>query len=243
MSVLPAAIGLSILGSLGGLLLASVLLLFRDDVRVRLIPWLISYAVGTLLGVALLDLLPEALTKLSAVSVFRTLLIGIIAFFVLEKLVLWRHCHTDDCQMHAAAAPLVLVSDGLHNFLDGAVIAAATNISVPLGVTTAIAVAAHEIPQEVGDFAILLGSGYSRTRALVLNILSGLSAIAGVLVAFLAFDRAPQLLPYFLPIAAASFLYVAMSDLIPDLHRGRVSAGSLRQVAMVAAGIATVLVL
>jgi zinc and cadmium transporter len=242
-SVLPAAIALSILGSLGGLLLASALLLFRDSARVRLIPWLVSYAVGTLLGVALLDLLPEALTQLSAVSVFRTLLIGIIAFFVLEKLVLWRHCHTDECELHAAAAPLVLVSDALHNFLDGAVIAAATKISVPLGLTTAIAVATHEIPQEVGDFAILLGSGYSRRRALTLNVLSGLSAIAGVLFAFVMFEQSPRILPYFLPIAAASFLYLAMSDLIPDLHRGRVSASSFRQVALVGAGIATVLAL
>ena len=243
MSVLPTAIGLSILGSLGGVLLAAVLLLFRDAARVRLIPWLVSYAVGTLLGVALLDLLPQALLALSAASVFRTLLAGIIAFFVLEKLVLWHHCHTDACELHAAAAPLVLIGDGIHNFLDGAVIAAATKISLALGVTTAIAVAAHEIPQEVGDLAILLGSGYSRTRALTLNILSGISAIGGVLVALLAFDRVPIVLPYFLPVAAASFLYIAMSDLIPDLHRGRVAAGAVRQIALVGAGIATVFAL
>lgn len=122
-------------------------------------------------------------------------------------------------------------------------IAAATYISVPLGVSTALAVAAHEIPQEVGDFAILLGAGYSRVKALWLNVLSGLSAVAGVLVAGLMVDRTPLLLPYFLPVAAASFLYVAMSDLIPSLHRGPLERGAVRQVLLVLAGILTVVLL
>ena len=130
-----------------------------------------------------------------------------------------------------------------HNFIDGAVIAAATYISVPLGVTTALAVAAHEIPQEVGDFAILLGAGYSRVKALWLNVLSGVSAVAGVLLAGVMVDRVPFLLPYFLPVAAASFLYVAMSDLIPSLHRGPFEKGALRQVLVVGAGILTVVLL
>jgi zinc and cadmium transporter len=243
MSVLPVAIGLSLLGSLGGLFVASTLLLFKPDVRVKLIPWLVSYAVGTLLGVALMDLLPESLETLPPATVFGTLLAGILAFFIFEKLVLWRHCHADHCEMHTAAAPLILVGDAVHNFIDGAVIAAATAVSVPLGVTTAIAVATHEIPQEVGDFAILLGAGYSRLRALWLNVLSGLSAVAGVLLAGVAIEHVPRVLPYFLPVAAASFLYVAMSDLIPSLHRGPFERSSLRQILAVGAGIATALML
>ena len=239
---LPVAVGLSLLGSLGGLLVASTLLLFKAERRTRLIPWLVSYAVGTLLGVALLDLLPEALESLPPSRVFGTLLGGIIVFFVFEKLVLWRHCHADHCSVHEAAAPLILVGDAVHNFIDGAVIAAATAVSIPLGITTALAVAAHEIPQEVGDFAILLGAGYSRVRALWLNVLSGVSAVAGVLIAGLAIGRLPMLLPYFLPVAAASFLYVAMSDLIPSLHRGPFERGGIRQILVVGAGIATVLV-
>jgi len=239
--VLLVAVGLAILGSLGGLLLASTLLLFRDAVRVRLVPWLVSFAVGTLLGVALLDLLPEALETLKPTRVFGTLLGAILAFFTFEKFLLWRHCHHDHCQVHETAAPLILVGDGFHNFIDGAVIAAATYISIPLGITTALAVAAHEIPQEVGDFAILLSAGYSRMRALWLNVLSGLSAIAGVLFAGLAVDRLPRILPYFLPVAAASFLYIAMSDLIPSLHRGPFERSALRQVLVVGAGILTVL--
>ncbi len=240
---LPVAIGLSLLGSLGGLLVASTLLLFKRHVQKRLLPWLVSYAVGTLLGVALMDLLPEALESLPPTTAFGTLLGGILAFFVIEKLVLWRHCHTHDCQLHVSAAPMILLGDGVHNFIDGAVIAAATFVSVPLGVTTAVAVATHEIPQEVGDFAILLGAGYSRARALWLNVLSGVSAVAGVLVAGFAIDRVPALLPYFLPVAAGSFLYVAMSDLIPSLHRGPFEKSAWPQTLVVGAGIATVVLL
>ena len=192
MPVLLIAVGLAVLGSIGGLLLAATLLLFKDSVRVRLVPWLVSFAVGTLLGVALLDLLPESLESLNPTTAFGTLLVSILAFFTLEKFLLWRHCHHDHCDLHQAAAPLILIGDAFHNFIDGAVIAAATYISVPLGVTTALAVAAHEIPQEVGDFAILLGAGYSRVRALWLNVLSGLSAVGGVLVAGLMVDRAPR---------------------------------------------------
>jgi zinc and cadmium transporter len=238
---LLVAVGLAILGSIGGLLLAATLLLFRDHVRVRLVPWLISFAVGTLLGVALLDLLPEALESMKPTAVFGTLLGSILGFFTLEKFLLWRHCHHDHCELHEAAAPLILIGDGFHNFVDGAVIAAATFISVPLGVTTALAVAAHEIPQEVGDFAILLGAGYSRMKALWLNILSGLSAVGGVLLAGLLIDRMPRVLPFFLPVAAASFLYIAMSDLIPSLHRGPFERGALPQVLVVGIGILTVL--
>jgi zinc and cadmium transporter len=138
--LLATALGLSLLGSCGGLLVASSLLLFTQRIRTRLVPWLVSYAVGALLGVALLALLPEALETLSPPAVFGTLLAGILTFFVLEKLVLLRHCHTDACQVHGATVPLVLVGDAFHNFIDGAIICAAVLTSVPLGVNTAIAV-------------------------------------------------------------------------------------------------------
>jgi zinc and cadmium transporter len=236
------AVGLTLLGSLGGLLLASTLLLFNDRIRLTLIPSLISYAVGTLLGVALLALLPDALEILPPTHVLGTLLAGILLFFVLEKLVIWRHCHTEECATHSSAAPLVLIGDAFHNFVDGAVIGAAVVSSIPLGVGTAIAVAAHEIPQEVGDFAILLGSGYSRRRALILNVISGLSAVAGTLLALLALEWIPKILPYVLSIASASFLYIAMADLIPDLNRGRMDARAIRQILLVGAGIMTVVI-
>jgi zinc and cadmium transporter len=235
------ALGLSLLGGLGGLLVASGVLLISDSARARLIPWLVSYAVGALLGVSMLTLLPAALEQLPAASTFATLLLGILIFFVLEKLVLWRHCHTHDCEVHDGSVFPVLVGDAFHNFLDGAAIAAAVMTSVPLGVSTAVAIAAHEIPQEVGDFAILLHAGYSRSKALLLNVLSGAASALGAVAAFLAFDSIPSLRPYFLTLAAASFLYVAMADLIPGLHRGRTDASSMRQIVLIVAGVATML--
>jgi zinc and cadmium transporter len=241
--LLATALGLSLLGSFGGLLVASSLLLFNDSVRTRLVPWLVSYAVGTLLGVALLALLPEALTSLTAPTVFGTLLVGILTFFILEKLVLLRHCHTDECAVHGATAPLVIIGDAFHNFLDGAIVCAAVLSSVPLGVNTAIAVAAHEIPQEVGDVAILLAAGYSRRKALILNVVSGASGLAGALVTYLAVGLIPQARPFVLAFSSASLLYIAMSDLIPDLHRRQVDRSSARQVVLIVAGIATVVVL
>jgi zinc and cadmium transporter len=236
------AVGLSVLGSLGGLLTASTFLLLGDGVRVRLVPWLISYAVGTLLGAALLALLPEALERLPPATALGTLLGGVLVFFLLEKLVLWRHCHdSQECEVHtSSAASLVIVGDAFHTFVDGAVIAAAVVTSVPLGITTALAVAAHEIPQEVGDVAILLRAGYSRGRAFTVNLMSAAGGVLGALAMLFASQWLPDVLPYVLSFAAGSFLYVAMSDLIPDLHRGGVEGGPLRQLLLIGAGIFTI---
>jgi len=241
-STFVIAVGLSLVGGLGGLCVASSVLLFSDAFRARLVPWLVSYAVGALLGASMLAVLPETLEQLPAPRVFATLLGGILLFFVLEKLVLWRHCHTHDCEVHDGSVVTVMVGDTVHNFVDGAVIAAAVMTSVPLGISTAIAVFAHEIPQEVGDFAILLHAGYSRGRALLLNALSAGASAVGAVAAYFAFDLMPIVTPYFLVLAAASFLYVAMADLIPGLHRGRTDASSLRQILLIGAGIATMLV-
>jgi zinc and cadmium transporter len=207
---------------------------------VKVVPWLVSYAVGTLLAVALLVLLPEALAHLSPRTVLGSLLGGIMLFFVFEKLVLWRHCHTHDCEAHGLAAPMVIVGDAFHNFLDGVVIGTAVRTSIPLGISTALAVATHEIPQELGDLAILLNAGYSRRKALLLNLVSGGSALIGALVAVFALEWVPQINEYVLSVAAAGFLYVAMADLIPDLHRGRIDATTFRQLALAVAGIGTV---
>ena len=243
MQLLGIAIALSILGSLGGIVVASSFLLLGEQIRGRLVPWLISYAVGTLVGVALLALIPEALGTLPARDAMITMAAGILCFFLLEKAVIWRHCHHDeDCHVHNTAASLVIVGDAFHTFVDGAVIAAAVLTSVPLGLTTALAVAAHEIPQEVGDVAILLRAGYSRGRALTLNVLSGFGGILGAAAMVLASKALPQALPYVLAFAAGNFLYVAMADLIPDLHRGN-DTGGVRQFLLIAAGIVTIALL
>ena len=183
-------------------------------------PWLVSYAVGTMLGAALLGLLPEALDSLAPTPVLGTLLGGILTFFVLEKLVLWRHCHDDhDCEVHPSTATMVVVGDAVHTFVDGAVIAAAALVSLPLAATTAVAVAAHEIPQEAGDVAILLAAGHSRTRALMLNLVSAATGMLGASCMLLFGSATPAAVPYVLAFAAGNFLYVAMADLIPNLHR------------------------
>ena len=240
MPLLATVLGLSLLGSCGGLLVASSLLLSTQRIRTRLIPWLVSYAVGALLGVALLALLPEALDELSPQAVFGTLLFGILSFFVLEKLVLLRHCHTDECAVHGAAVPIIVIGDAFHNFIDGAIIATAAMTSVPLGINTAIAVAAHEIPQEVGDVAIMLAAGYSRGGALMLNVISGAASLVGAIVAYATVGFVPGIRPYILAFSSASLLYIAMSDLIPDLHRGQVDKNAIRQVVLIAFGILTI---
>jgi zinc and cadmium transporter len=242
--LLPVALGLSLLGGFGGLAVASTLLLLNERTRTRIVPWLVSYAVGALLGVALLELLPQALERLEPRIVFGTLLAGILAFFVLEKLAIWRHGHTHECDVqHASQAPLVLVGDAAHNFMDGAVIGAAVLVSVPIGVSTALAVLAHEIPHEIGDFAILLHAGWSRSRALAMNAASDSAGVAGALVGFLFVDALPHAMPYFFAVATAGFLYVAMADLIPDLHRGTLDDNAIRQVLLVGAGVGTVMLL
>ncbi len=239
MRLFATALGLSVLGSFGSLVLASGLLVLKPKARAALVPHLVSYAVGALLGVALLSILPEVLADLSAARTGKVLLAGIMSFFVLEKLVLWHHCHSEDCDAHGRPGALVLIGHGVHSFVDGVAIGAAVQTSLPLGVSTAIAVALHEVPQQVGDYAVLLHAGYGRGRALGLSILSAAGAIAGTIAAFLAFDQLPGFLPYTLTFAGASFLYISMADLMPDLHKGRVDARAFRQLLLVGAGIAT----
>ena len=239
MHLFATAIGLSVIGSFGSLLLASVLLLLKPKTRMGLVPHLISYAVGMLLGVALLSLLPEVLHDLSPARAGMVLLAGIMGFFVLEKLVLWHHCHSEDCETHGRPGALILIGHGFHSFVDGVAIGAAVQTSIPLGVSTAIAVALHEVPQQVGDFAVLLHAGYRRGPALGLSVLSAAGAVTGTVAAFLAFGSLPGVLPYALAVAAASFLYIAMADLMPGLHKGHVDVSAFEQLLLLAAGIVT----
>lgn len=214
--------------------------------RNALLPHLVSFATGALLGAALLALLPHAIeTGGGTHGIGIALAGGIIAFFVLEKLVLWRHCHVDACEAHGpseqhrarASATLILWGDAFHNTLDGVLIAAAFMTDPHLGVVTTIAVFAHEIPQEVGDLAVLLHGGMSRRRALTLNVAVSLSSVAGAVIAWFLLAEALELLPYALAIAAASFLYVAVADLIPGLHRRVDARTSVQQVLLIALGI------
>jgi zinc and cadmium transporter len=217
--------------------------------RDALLPHLVSFATGALLGAALLALLPHALDSgAGAHGIGIALACGIIAFFVLEKAVLWRHCHVDACEAHGpqdhhrdrASATLILWGDAFHNVLDGVLIAAAFLTDAHLGVVTTVAVFAHEIPQEVGDLAILLNGGMSRRRAMTLNVAVSLTSIAGAVVAWYLLAQALQWLPYAIAIAAASFLYVAVADLIPGLHRRVDAKTSLQQVVLITLGIVVI---
>jgi zinc and cadmium transporter len=261
MNTLGWIVGFTLLGGVAGVLLASLFLLVPQRLRARALPAMVSFATGALLAAALLGLLPEAMElagedNRGAVGI--SLLAGIALFFVLEKLVIWRHCHADDCETHAiphedhhhghshtaherAPGVMILVGDTIHNALDGVLIAAAFLIDLNLGVMTGLAVLAHEIPSEVGNFAVLLNSGMSRQKAFSWNLISALGAVIGGVVGYFALSAVTPALPYALGVSAASLLYVAVADLIPGLHR-RVGTtlDSFLQVVLIALGIALV---
>jgi zinc and cadmium transporter len=211
------------------------------------VPRLVSFAIGSLLGAAFLALLPHALSAGSEIdphNIFLTVLLGVLLFFLLEKMVIWRHCHSDSCEAHThtehhhtSAANLILVGDGMHNLMDGVLIAAAFMTDIDLGIVTSLAVIAHEIPQEVGDFAILLQGGFSRSKALYFNVLSSLATLVGGVVAYFLLAQVTHITPYILALAAASFIYIAVADLIPGLHK-KVDIGStIQQIVLILAGV------
>ena len=250
MGTLAWILAATAVGGIASAAMAAVFLLVPETPRAQLLPHLVSFATGALLGAALLALLPEAiagagLPRVGEIGV--TLVVGIGVFFVLEKLLLWRHCHTEECETHApdthahgrdrATGLLVLVGDGLHNALDGVLIAAAFLTNTRLGIVTALAIMAHEIPQEIGSFGILLHAGMQRRSAWLLNLASSLTSMIGGLLAYFALRRALELLPYALAIAASSLIYIAVADLIPGLHRRVDARHSAAQVALISAGV------
>jgi zinc and cadmium transporter len=239
MNTLGWIIIFSLLGSAGVVVGAGALLLLRETAWHRLISFLVSFAVGTLLGGAFLGLLPEALERAESLPVFSTVLAGVVLFFILEKWVLWRHCHDSECPVDRVAGELILLGDAIHNFFDGIVIAASFLSAPALGISSALAVVAHEVPQEVGDFAILLHSGYGKGRALLYNLLSSSTTLAGAVVAYFALSSVERVVPYVLAVSAASFLYIAMSDLVPALHRAISLRKAAVQVAFIVIGILT----
>ncbi|MCE7914472.1 MAG: ZIP family metal transporter [Nitrosomonas sp. PRO4] len=255
MSTLTWIIAASLFGGILSLLFAAILTI---NVRISWLSILISYAIGALLGAAFLNTLPEAL-ELSdnPMQVTVTVLFGILLFFILEKLVLWRHCHLEDCEVHdpshGAATPtsqpmhdhgrsgtMVIVGDTFHNFVDGILIAAAFIADTQLGIVTAIAIIAHEIPQEAGDFIILLNSGYSRRMAFLINLLSGLATLVGGVLAYFMLHSMDFLIQPLLAFASASMIYVAMSDLIPGLHKRPEINATIQQVTLILLGISSI---
>ncbi|MDX1252761.1 MAG: ZIP family metal transporter [Gammaproteobacteria bacterium] len=245
----------SLLGGVLSVLAASVFLALPEAFRVRAMPHFVSFAVGALLGAAFLGLLPHALAG-PGIKDFHTItlavLLGLLGFFVLEKMVLWRHCHADHCEAHTpghehgdahrgqAAGTLILIGDGIHNFVDGVLIAAAFLTDLHLGIVTSLAVAAHEIPQEVGDFAVLLHSGFSRAKAFLYNMLASMTTVIGALLGYFSLASVESVLPYVLAVAAASFIYIAVADLIPGLHKRLQPAATVQQATLITAGVVVI---
>jgi zinc and cadmium transporter len=235
---------------LGGVLSVACAALFALTARAAWVPMLVSYAIGALLGAAFLEMLPHAFEGGSSVrTVAATVLAGIFIFFILEKLVLWRHCHVEDCEVHdhhadahdhGRSGMLILVGDSFHNFVDGILIAAAFLENTQLGIVTALAVIAHEIPQEVGDFVILLHSGYSRMKALAYNLLSSFATLVGAMLAYFALSEMNTWIPSLLGLAAASMIYVAVADLIPGLHKRTDLKATAQQVLLISLGVASI---
>jgi zinc and cadmium transporter len=242
----------------GGLLSVAAAGFVALQARAHWVPILVSYAIGALLGAAFLEIIPEAFeTAKSAQSMAATLLAGILIFFVLEKLVLWRHCHVEECEAHAPdhdhneghshghdhgrSGLMITVGDTFHNFVDGILIAAAFLADFNLGVVTALAIIAHEIPQEVGDFLILLHSSYSKRKAIMLNLLSSAATLVGAVLAYYALATMQGVVPYVLGMAASSMIYVAVADLIPGLHKRPELHATAQQVVLIGLGVGSIL--
>ncbi|MBI1888273.1 MAG: ZIP family metal transporter [Nitrosomonadales bacterium] len=230
----------------GGVLSVMCAALFALNARPHWMGSLVSYAIGALLGAVFLNILPEAMEAgSSAAAVSGTVLAGILLFFTLEKLLLWRHCHHHHCEAHEPDAhgrsgTMIMVGDTFHNFVDGVIIAAAFLTDTNLGIVTALAIIAHEIPQEVGDFLILLHSGYGKAQALYVNLLSSLAMLAGGVLSYFTLQSVQSVVPTLLALAASSMIYVAVADLIPGLHKRTQLRDTLQQVVLIALGIGTI---
>ncbi len=229
------------LTSVGSVLLSGSLLLLNDKWLSRISDYLLYLAGGTLLGSSLLGLIPEAAEALDLHTVVLWVLAGILLFFILEKIILWRICHNADCErQNHAAAPMIIIGDAFHNAIDGVVIAASFLTSFELGVFVTFSVILHEIPQEMGDFGILLKSGYSRKKALFYNLLSGSSSLVAGISAYFILDIIQGFIPYALALASASFLYVSLADLIPEMHKETKPKESIIQVLLILLGVAII---
>jgi zinc and cadmium transporter len=242
-------LGWIVAASVAGGTLSAGLAAFSLMLRATWVPMLVSFAIGALLGAAFLEVIPHAFERGDAHEAAFAILGGIFGFFILEKLLLWRHCHTENCEVHDPHARphdqgrsglLIVVGDTVHNFVDGLLIAAAFLQSTEVGVIAAAAIIAHEIPQEVGDFLILLHSGYSRAKALAMNLTSSAATLIGGILGYYALGTVGEWETTLLGVVAASMIYVAVADLIPGLHRRPELRDTAQQALLIALGIAAI---
>lgn len=206
-------------------LVGAVTLVLKKETLNKLLMVLVAFSTGALLGGAFLHLMPEALEAMEPSAAFGYLLLGFILFFLIEKLLHWRHCHEGHCDVHAFTY-LILFGDGIHNFIDGLVIAASFLVSIPFGIVTTLLILGHELPQELGDFGVLVHGGFSTRKALAFNFLSQMTAVAGGVAGFLL-SGAAGFTTLLLPFAAGGFVYIAASDLVPELHKEKRLAKSM----------------
>lgn len=253
MSVLLWIVATSLTG--GALSVMCAALFALNSHAQRYLGAMVSYAIGALLGAVFLDILPEAIKIAPNVNVLSgTVMFGILLFFTLEKLVLWRHCHHENCEVHefsgnskghdhGRSGMMIMIGDTMHNFVDGIIIAAAFMTDFRLGIVTSIAIIAHEIPQEVGDFAILLHSGYSKAKAFQFNMISSFASVAGGILGYCTLQSMQTWIPFLLALAASSMIYVAVADLIPGLHKRAHLRDTVQQVGLIVLGVTTVALL
>lgn len=201
---------------------------------------LVSFATGSLLGAAFLHLLPEAVEESSGLMTFGSVLFGIMIFFLLEKFLYWYHCHKGECDIHQFTY-LNLIGDGVHNFIDGVIIASAFLTSISLGLTTTVAIMLHEIPQELGDFGVLVYGGFTRAKALTYNFISSLTSLVGALLAYFFLVQIRGFTSSMIGLAAGGFIYIACTDLIPELNKERNLSRSLQQFILISLGIGFIL--
>lgn len=226
----------SVLSLIGG-----VILLYREKLILKFAHLFLSFAAGTLLGAAFFDLLPEALEESTGQNIFLWVLGGILFFFLLERFVHSFHHHDEHAKKEGESiVPLIILGDSVHNFIDGIIVASTFLVSIPLGIVTSLAVAAHEIPQEIGDFAILHQQGLSRKRVILINFFSSLSALVGAVLIFLLGESITGLLPVFLSLTAGFFIYISSSDLIPEIHRHNNQRFAFLESAVLILGVAVV---
>jgi zinc and cadmium transporter len=253
MTVLQTILLVTALAGAASVLVAAT---FSVALLAKMVHNMVSLSVGILLATALLHSLPEAFSMggASPQLLFATLLAGLLGFFLLEKIALLRHDHHHEGDGHShhhghdaenagRSGWMILFGDGIHNFVDGILIAAAFMADYQVGIFTAIAIIAHEIPQEIGDFIVLLNAGFSKTRALLYNLICGLAALLGGVLAYFFLEKAHTAMPYLLVIASSSFIYIAVSDLIPQMHRRPHWVESLRQTLLIACGVGFVILL
>lgn len=218
------AIGSTILVSL--ISLVGIVTLGLNEVTLKKIVFLLmGFSAGALLGGAFLHLIPEATERAGEINIYLWVIFGIIAFFFLERFLYWRHCHNGVCDVHAFTY-LNLIGDGFHNLIDGMVIAASYSVNIHVGIITTIAVISHEIPQELGDFGVLIYGGFSKRKAIFWNLISGLTAVVGAIIGFYFYNHVAGFTPTLLAFTAGGFIYIAGSDLIPELHREKISVRS-----------------